>query len=324
MTTGPAVKRHPKSSHANCTPATDGAHVVAFFGSEGLYCFDPEGKPLWHKDLGLLDSGFYVVPEAQWEFGSSPVIADQKVIIQCDVQKSSFVAAFDVTDGHELWRTPRDDVPTWSTPTVYSDGGRAQVICNGHKHAAGYDLQTGKELWRANVPGDIPVPTPVVAGDLIFLTSGHGAPSAIYAIRISAAGDVSLAPGQLSSPAVAWSTMHGGTYMQTPIVVGDLLYCCNWNGVLSCFEANTGQPVFQVRLPPSSEAGLTASPGALGDKIYFVNEQGDVAIVQAGREFKQVAQNRLGGKCLSTPAVGKGVLLFRTETDLIAIATSPR
>ena len=316
----PKVKRHPKSSHANCTPVTDGSHVVAFFGSEGLYCFDLQGKPLWHKDLGLLDSGFYVVPEAQWEFGSSPVIAENKVIVQCDVESNSFVAAFDVADGHELWRTPRDEVPTWCTPTVYRDGRRTQVICNGHKHAAAYDLQTGKELWTTRVPGDIPVPTPVVAGDLIFLTSSHGGPSAIYAIRTTAVGDISPLPGQLSSPGVAWSVMHGGSYMQTPLVLGELLYCCNWNGVLNCFEASSGNLVYQTRLP-NSEAGFTASPVALGDKIYLVGEQGDVHIIQAGRQFKEVAQNRLGAKCLATPAVGDGVLLFRTETDLIAIGT---
>lgn len=125
----PKIKRHPKSTHANSTLATDGRHVVAFFGSEGLYCFDIDGRLLWKKDLGLLDSGFYVAPTAQWEFGSSPIVYQDMVLIQCDVLNGSFVAALNIRDGSEVWRTPRNDVPTWGTPTVYADGKNAQSSC---------------------------------------------------------------------------------------------------------------------------------------------------------------------------------------------------
>ena len=108
----PRVKRHTKSSHCNSTPATDGKRVVALFGSEGLFCFDLDGQLLWKKDLGPMDSGYYQVPSAQWGFASSPVIHDGKVVVLCDVQTNSFLAAFNLTDGKELWRTPRKDVPT--------------------------------------------------------------------------------------------------------------------------------------------------------------------------------------------------------------------
>ena len=158
----PAIKRHPKGSHAACSPATDGQHVVAFFASEGLYCYDPDGVLLWSKDLGVLDAGFYMVPDAQWGSSSSPVIHEGKVILQCDVQESSFLAAFDVETGDELWRTARDEVPTWGTPTVHVSERRSQIICNGYKHIGGYDLETGEELWKLAGGGDIPVPTPVV------------------------------------------------------------------------------------------------------------------------------------------------------------------
>jgi len=138
----PAVKRHAKSTHANSTLATDGNHVVAFFGSEGLYCFDLDGKLLWSKDFGLLDSGFFMAPDAQWEFGSSPIIYENMVIVQCDVQKGSFLAAFNVHDGGEIWRTSRDDVPTWSTPSIYAAGDKAQVVVNGYRQIGGYDAKT--------------------------------------------------------------------------------------------------------------------------------------------------------------------------------------
>ncbi|MHC4811313.1 MAG: outer membrane protein assembly factor BamB family protein, partial [Planctomycetota bacterium] len=175
----PRVKRHLKASHANSTPATDGERVVAFFGSEGLYAYDLDGKLLWKKDLGVLDSGFFQVPTAQWGFASSPVLHDGKVIVQVDIQKGSFVAAFDAADGRELWRTPRDEVPTWSTPAVapYTGGDEPslQVVANGWKHIGGYDLESGRELWKLVGGGDIPVPTPVHADGRIVVTSAHGA-----------------------------------------------------------------------------------------------------------------------------------------------------
>ncbi|MCZ6599069.1 MAG: PQQ-binding-like beta-propeller repeat protein, partial [Planctomycetota bacterium] len=178
----PQVMRHPKGSHAACTPATDGEHVVAFFGSEGLYCYDAEGKQLWKKDLGPLDSGYYLMPKAQWGFASSPVIHEDLVLVQCDVNGDSFVAALKLADGTELWRTPRDDVPTWGSPTVDVREGRSQVIVNGFKHIGGYDLRTGAELWKLEGGGDIPVPTPIVAHDLVFITNAHGTMAPIYAI----------------------------------------------------------------------------------------------------------------------------------------------
>jgi outer membrane protein assembly factor BamB len=123
--------RHPKSSHCSSTPATDGKHVVAIFGSEGLFCFDMEGKVVWKKDLGPMNSVFYLVPTAQWGFASSPVIYDGKAVALCDVLTTSFIAAFDLDDGKELWRTPRQDVPTWGTPTVVNVGDLPQILVNG-------------------------------------------------------------------------------------------------------------------------------------------------------------------------------------------------
>jgi outer membrane protein assembly factor BamB len=161
----PKIKRHPKSSHANYTPCTDGNYVVAFFGSEGLYCYDMEGNLIWQKDLGKLDWGFFRGPAAQWGGGTSPVIHKGMVIVQCDVQKNSYIAAFDLKDGNQLWKTARDEVPTWGTPTVYAGRGHSQIIVNGFKHIGGYEIETGKEIWKLRGGGDIPVPTPIVAHD---------------------------------------------------------------------------------------------------------------------------------------------------------------
>jgi outer membrane protein assembly factor BamB len=315
----PKTKRHPKSTHANPTPATDGKHVVAFFGSEGLYCHDVDGKLLWQKDLGVLDAAWFVAPEAQWGFGSSPIIFDGKVIVQCDVLGDSFIAAFDVSSGRELWRTPRDEVPTWSTPTVHRGADRTQVIANGYKHIGGYDLATGKELWRLrDSGGDIPVPTPIVAHDLIFITSAHGGQSPIFAVPVSAMGEVAVPGGD--SAGGGWVAQRAGNYMQTPLVYGEYLYCCSDNGILRCYDPKTGERVYRKRLG-SGRTGFTASPVAADGKLYFASERGDVYVVKAGPAFEQLAVNPTGEICMATPAVSEGMLFFRTRHHLVAVVS---
>jgi outer membrane protein assembly factor BamB len=319
----PQIKRHLKSTHANATLATDGRYLAALFGSEGLHVFDLSGKPLWSKDFGPLDSGFFAVPEAQWEFGSSPIIHDGMLIVQADVQKNSFLAALNVSDGREIWRTPRADVPTWSTPAIVSSAGRKQVVVNGWKHTGGYDLRTGKEVWKLVGGGDIPVPTPVAGHDLIFLTSAHGPLSPVYAVRAGATGDISLAPDQTRNAGVAWSYPRDGSYMATPLLDGDYLYVVRWNGVLSVFEAKSGMRMYQQRLGGGTSA-FTASPVANNGRVYFTSEEGDVYVVRAGSSFDLLATNKLDAISLASPAISEGRLYFRTKDHVLAFGASPQ
>jgi outer membrane protein assembly factor BamB len=316
----PVVKRHTKSTHANSTLATDGTHLVAMLGSEGLFAFDMTGKRVWKVDLGVLDSGYYVVPAAQWEFGSSPVIHDGKVIIQVDVQKNSFLAAFDLKTGKQLWRTPRQDVPTWSTPTIHEVGGRAQILVNGWRHMGAYDFTTGEEIWRLkSVGGDIPVPTPVVGHGMVYLTSAHGAGGQpVFAIRETARGDVTLAPDTTSNAHIAWSYPRDGAYMISPVLYRGLLYVSKNNGVFSVFDAKTGERHYQERLGDGT-TGFTASLVAADGKVYFTSEDGDVFVVKAGREFELLAKNPLGDYAMATPAISEGTLYFRTGRAVIAV-----
>ena len=316
----PKDKRHTKSSHANCTPATDGKRVVTFFGSEGLYCHDFEGKLLWKKDFGILDAAFFRVPRAQWGFASSPIIHEGVVLIQCDVLKNSFLAALDLETGKVLWKTARNDLPAWSSPAVHGEGDQTQVLVNGYRHIGGYDFRTGAEIWRFRGGGDIPVPTPVTGHGLVFITNAHGRMAPIYAIKLDSKGDVSLPGVATSSKQVPWSVRKGGAYMQTPMLYGDYFYNCRDNGVLACFEAKTGKLVYQARLG-SGFGGFTGSPVASGGKIYYVSEVGDVVVVKAGTpELKILSKNPLGEICLSTPAISEGAIFFRARTQLIAIA----
>lgn len=319
--TVPAVKRHTKATHANCTPATDGERVVAFFGSEGLYCYTVDGDLLWEKDLGVLDSGYFAVPEAQWGFASSPIILGDAVIVQSDVQEGSFIAAFSIHDGDEIWRTPRDDVPTWSTPTVYTDGDLSRIVVNGYRHMGAYDARTGEEVWRMSGGGDIPVPTPIVANGLVYITKAHGDGAPLYAVRPTAAGDITLADDETTNDGIAWSNNRNGSYMQTPIAYGDYLYACRDNGVLKCYEAVTGRLVYEQRLGTGGD-GFTASPIAADDKLYFTSELGSTYVVAPGPDFEVIAVNELDDICMATPAASEGTLYFRTRNSVVAVAVA--
>jgi len=314
----PKVKRHPKSSHANTTVATDGSHVIAFFGSEGLYCYDMKGTLLWKRDFGLIMSAWNVVESAEWEFSSSPIIFRDKVIIQADALNTAFVAALDLHTGITLWRQERDEISNWCTPNIYFDGNQPRVVVNGFKHRGAYDLQTGKEIWRMSGGGDIPVPAPVVWKDLIFFNSAHGALAPLMALKNSAAGEIPY-PESASSPgdAFAWYYSRQGAYMTSVLVYDNLLYRLRWNGNLSCFDARTGEIIYKETVNPSS---FIASPVASDGKIYMLSEHGDLYIAKAGRDYQLLKKIPLGEVSLVTPGISEGMLVLRTAGRLIGVS----
>jgi outer membrane protein assembly factor BamB len=315
----PKIKRHIKSTHANSTPATDGKHVVAFFGSEGLYCYDVKGKLLWKQDLGVLDSGWFYDPDYQWGMASSPIIYKNLVILQCDVQKSSFVAAYDVKTGKQVWRTTREEIPSWGTPTIYEGKNRVELITNATRAARGYDPMTGKELWKLTGNPEVTATTPVAANDLIYICNSYRPNQPIYAIRAGANGDISLKDGKATSDFVAWSYQRGGTYMPTPVVYGDHLYLCANHGVMSVYNAKTGERLYQERIAGKG-GSYSASPVAADGKVYFSSEDGEVFVVKAGSKYELLATNPIGEVLMATPAISDGMILVRGQHSLFAIA----
>ena len=313
----PLTKRHTKSSHANCTPATDGKYLVVFFGSEGLFCYDLDGTLIWKKDLGKMNAGPYTDPGVEWGFASSPVLHNGTVIVQCDFIGNSFLAAFDVKNGSEIWRTPRDEVSTWSTPAIVESNGQTQVVVNGFKHMGGYDFETGKELWKMSGGGDAPVPTPVFANGLIYINNAHGKWSPIYAVDPAARGDITLGETETANRFVTLSIKRGGAYMQTPLIIDSLLYNLQWNGQLTVFESRTGKLIYRQTMVASG--GYTASPVAGDGKVYCCSEKGDVFIIASGNEYKMLAHNQLNDLVMATPAISENDLYFRTQHYLIAI-----
>ncbi len=315
----PRALRHTKATHANTTISCDGKRLIAFFGSEGLYAYSPEGKQLWKKDLGVLIN----TPanwDLQWGYASSPTLYKDTVVVLCDVKGGPFVAALSAQDGRELWRTSRDGVSSqsWSTPAVIEHGGRAQVVLNGWPHIASYDFATGKELWRLKSEGDIPVPTPVFSHGLIYVTNAHGGGAPLYAIKPDATGDITPTPPSRSSSGVVWSEAKNGAYMQTPLILGDLLYSCSDRGILKVYDARTGRKHYEQRLGGGT-TGFSSSPVAAGGKLYFASEEGEVYVVKAGPTFELLATNTLGEITMATPAADDGVLYYRTRGHVVAI-----
>ena len=304
----PKAKRHAKASQASATAATDGTHVVAMMGSEGLYAFDMAGTPLWTKSLGHLNLGYVDDKNEEWGPGSSPVIHDGLVIVQNDRHADSYVVAFDVRTGQEKWRVGRDEMPSWATPLVHR-GTRTTIVTNSPKAIRGHDAATGKELWQIADGTQVKVPTPVAFEDLVIVTGGWptgGRP--IFAIR-AATGEV------------AWKLDRGSPYTTTPLVYQGVLYVLVDNGVLSAYDARTGRRFYQQRLARDA-GGFSASPVAAADRIYLPSEDGVMFVVRAGRTYQLLARNDMKEMLLASPAIAGDTLFVRTRSHVVALAGS--
>lgn len=313
----PKSKRHVKATQANSTPVTNGKVLIALFGSEGMYCYDLNGKLLWKKDLGDLGTGYYGQPDVEWGYASSPVIYKNLVFVQVDGHKQSFIAAYDLKDGKEVWKTERKEITSWSTPTIYEGKGRAELIANGSNYIRGYDPMTGKELWRFDDDQtQVKQQAPLIANDLIIVTGGNPTGRPMYAFRPGASGDISLKEGEQKNQHLAWRTEKGSPYTPTPVVYGDYLYVCSDNGVFSAYNVKTGELIYQNRLPTS----FSASPVAADGKLYMGSEDGDMYIVKAGPKFELLATNAMGEALMASPAISDGVIYIRSQHNLYAIA----
>lgn len=316
----PKARRHPKASQSSPSPAVDGKRVVAWFGSEGLFAYDLNGKPLWKKDLGIIDAGWFFDPDYQWGVASSPVLWHDRVYLQADQQKGSFVAAFDAAGGKELWRTGRDEIPTWGTPVVLEHEGKAQLVTNGTKGVRAYNPETGKVIWQyLGKNSEITCPTPVLAHGLIYVVNGYPPAQPILAIRWGATGDITLKDGEESNAGIAWSKMRGGSYLPSPLVYGDFLYICSNAGILSVYDAKTGERKYQQRIAGKGGA-FSASPIASDGRIYLASEDGEVHVLKAGAAYELLATNPVGEVLMGTPAITKGMLVVRGMKNVYAIA----
>ena len=314
----PREKRHIKATYANATPATDGRHVVAFFGSQGLYAYSMDGTLLWKKDLGVLNAGAYDLPEYEWGTASSPIIYKNRVIVQCDTQDDSFVLAADIETGETVWKTARKELPSWGTPTVYEPArgdGSPELITNASNFIRAYNPDTGKELWRLGWSSKITAPTPIFSGEIIVVASGRAPERPIFALRPGGRGDITpTAPNDH----VLWHKVGRGPYMPTPIIHDDKLYVLGNAGIFDAYDVKSGTEIYRERIPHHG-SGFSASPVLAGGRIYLSSEDGDVFVVQAGSTFKLIARNSMGEPLMATPAISDGTMYVRGQYHLFAI-----
>lgn len=301
------------TGHAASTPATDGRHVVVFFGNAGAACYDFAGELLWRRDFGEFES--------ELGLASSPVIDQGRVFLVCDHDGAppasfhSFLIALDVASGETVWRTDRPGLfRSWSTP-VLAPGvdNRRELVVNAQDELRGYSREGGELVWRVTGMAGWVTPSPLVVGDcgngvesLILAASGRDGPT--LAVRTGGRGDV-------TGSHVVWRDENSGPYVCSPLYYNGLLYVHNELGVLTCRQASTGKIHYRRRLGGKFIASAVAGDG----KLYLGAEDGLWRVVQAGPEFVELATNRVDGPCLASPAIYDRRLFIRGGDTLYCI-----
>jgi outer membrane protein assembly factor BamB len=314
----PVDTRHIKSTYASATPATDGRLVVAWFGSQGVHAYDVDGRFLWKVDLGRINLGAYDIPTFEWGPASSPILWNGLVILQCDTHADSFLLALNAETGETVWKTARDEIPSWGTPTVAMTATGPELVTNASNLIRGYDPRTGKELWRLGGSSKITAPTPIFSDGLFVVASGRAPERPIFVVRAGARGDLTVPQGETASRDVLWSRTGRGSYMPTPLIYNGLLYVLGNNGVFDAYDLRSGEEVYRQRLPHLG-SGFSASPVAADGKIYLSSEDGEMLVVAAGRQFKHLGTNSMGELLMATPALSRGVMYVRSSKSVFAI-----
>ena len=312
----PSITRHLKNSFASETPVTDGERLYVYFGSIGLLAaLTMEGETVWTTDVGVYNG------RQGYGSAASPVLHQDRLYLVNDNATQSFLAAHDKRTGEEIWRVDRAEIGVnWSTPLVWENEVRTEIITTGRGKNRSYDLE-GQLLWELGGMTVNVVPTPFAKHGLVYMSSGYpgGLPRPVYAIRPGASGDISLKPGETNNDYIVWYQPTLGTYNTSALVYGDYYYTLLDRGFLLCHDALTGREIYgRQRL--AAGTGFTASPWAYNGKIFLLGEDGDTYVVQAGLEFKLLGKNSLNEMSLATPAVVRGSLIIRTASQLYRIA----
>jgi outer membrane protein assembly factor BamB len=307
----------------------------------GLYAYDFAGNQVWKLDLGSYPTAL------GFGTGSSPALADGKVIVQCDNEKESFLVAVEAKTGQEAWRTKRTERTGYSTPLVWKNKQRTEIVCVGGQKVRSYDPATGKQLWELGGMSGQPKATPVATDELLIVGTGggpggmggggfggpkggppgSGVPKGgfgmgggnkpLFAVKPGASGDITLKEGAKSSDAVAWTLPQAGPSTPSPLIYKDHVYVLDENGgSLTCYEVQTGKQVYKERVGGRK---FTSSPWAYDGKIFCLDDGGTTHVVQAGPEFKLLGKNALDGLTWSSPAVGNGSLFVRTVDQLFCL-----
>jgi outer membrane protein assembly factor BamB len=309
----PIHARHVRGTYANATPATNGRHIVATLGNEGLFCFDMNGTLRWRREMPPPK------PDASLDPAASPIIFENLAIVQVDMAGQGYIAAYELESGREAWRVVRQEHMTWSTPVVVTHDGRPELVANSSRWVRGYNPRTGAELWRLDNRAEGAwdrVATPFFADGLIVVAGGGGT-RPIYAVRPGQQGDITPSGATRTNGAIAWVTERGSPYLPTPVAYQGLLYVLADNGVLTVYDMKDGAQVYVHRV--ASGVSFQSSPVAAAGRVYVASGDGDVYVIKAGRAFELLHQNPVGEPIFATPAIADGRLILRTISGLLAI-----
>jgi outer membrane protein assembly factor BamB len=310
--------RHRKNTYASETPVTDGERLYVSFGQNvGLFVYSLDGTLLWKKQWD--PKPIYL------DFGtaSSPTVVDGRLYLLQDNETEPSIAALDAKTGTELWRTPRSGTgfpvkSSWMTPYVWKNALRTEIVTTGQGNVVSYDLQ-GKELWRVTRMS-MPTASPFSADGLLYVGTGSqgDANRPFYAIKPGASGDISLEPGQTSNAFIAWSHPRASGYTPSALVHNGRAYVIHDTGILTVFDARSGQMAYKVRVGGGGQT-FSASPVGVGTRVLLLTEEGTTFVLEAGGEYKEIAKNDLGEMSLASPAIAGNALYIRTESKLYKI-----
>jgi outer membrane protein assembly factor BamB len=298
--------RQKRNTYASSTPATDGRYLYAYFGSEGLYCYDFDGKQIWKvATAGVAKMGYGE--------GTSPVLFENLVILQVDTElgEKSYIAAYDQTTGKQVWKTSRKNRATWSTPILIRGSKRVELVTSGAEEVISYDPATGKELWRAEGLLSHAIPTPLAGDDMVFVYAGSHDKRG-YAVRLGGAGDIS------KTDKILWRHDKGTAYVTSGILYEGDVYILTDSGLLTCIDAKTGALKYEGgRLPTATT--FFASPVAFDGKILITSEDGDTFVIKSGGQYEIVKTNSVGEPVYASPAIANGRIYIRSESNLYCI-----
>ena len=308
----PAIPTHPSNTFATETACTDGERVYVRFGAIGsVAAFDFAGKKVWEKDLGAfpIANGFGT--------GSSPVLADGKLVIQCDNEEKSFAVALDAKTGDERWRVERKDKSSWATPLVRQTKERTQIVCCGSKVTA-YDAKDGSVVWTLSGIDSAFAPSATADDERVYFgNSSPFAAGALYAVKADAQGDITPKKGEATNDGLAWLKAKSGPGMCSPVVAGGYLYVLKTE--LICLDAKTGDEKYRERLPKAKQTA--ASLWATADRVFVLDESGRTFVIEVGPTFKMDEPNKLDETFWATPAVAGGDLFLPESTNFIAFGS---
>jgi len=306
--TVPHEGHHPNHGYASASPITDGQLLLAYFGSRGLHAYDLNGNLKWSKDFGQMQT------RNSFGEGASPALRGNTVVVNWDDETDNdFIVALDKRDGKQLWKVPRNEDTTWSTPLTVEHGGKPQAIVNATSKVRSYDLATGRELWSCAGQTANAIPSPVADVDTVYVTSGFRG-SALFAIALGRTGDLT------GTDAIRWSHDRDTPYVPSPLLVDDFLYVVKVNsGILSCFDKRTGKAHFAAeRLEGVRE--IYASPVAAKDRVYVLSRDGVCLVLKKGPKLEILATNRLDERTDASIAMVGGDLFIRGRENLYCIA----